>query len=435
MRQAAQVWADAVADAQRQEPPDEQRISRYRGNQVQVFHQGELWDDLVTFWRTLLDQARTAGTSQPVLDDLRDRLAGAQLQAGQEAAAIEALRQAVADARSGGDPGRVDASLEHLADAYDRVGRYEDALGILRQRYPETRDRFGPADQHTIRAGRDLAAAEFRNRDYAAAIALLHDLSTPTVAPRLRATVHHDLGCTLLFDDQVAAAEAELQQAVEHADAQHRQLFAATSSVVLRLLGRLPEAETVLRSHGRWPPRDEHRAVLAHALFLQGRFDDAERLLGDDTPDLQASWLQALLALARKDDAAAVRKSVTAARHYADRWQMMHLIAWSEDGGPLPEAETAVALDPRGKPGYYVPPFSRAETAALTLCLAGRAGDGARLLERAAPRRLPGERWHRPVYDLLTERTGVDLGDLREIWQRIQQQDPQCTLPWPSEDS
>ena len=437
-RQAAQVWADALAETQRQDPPDAKRISWYRGKLAEAY---QLGDSGMNLSRSGMhcsprQMPRQPDSGRQVPDQLRTQLAAAQLQAGHDAEAITILQKSVTDARTenDGDPWRTDACLAHLATVYDQIGRYGESLGVLRQRYAEARDVFGAAGPRTIQAGRDLAAAEVRSRDFAAAITLLRDLTAQPTPPRLCAVAHSDLGRALLFDDQVVAAEAEYRKAAKHANAEDRQVFAAQLSFVLRLLGRLPEAEEVLREHYAFWMQDDQKARLAHVLILRGHFDDAERLLADTSRDPQDGWPRALLALARGKTAQAVEECTLLARHQPGWWLMAHLVARPGDAGSLPTAESAVALNPRAKPGYYLPPFSRAEVAALTLSIAGRPADGARLLERAVPLRLPGERWHRPVYHLLKSRTGADLGGIQEIWESVRRQDPQCIEPWNSYD-
>ena len=438
-RQEAQLWADAVAEAQRLDPPDEQRISKYRGALAEAYRHGGLWSELVAFWRALLAEAEAeaADTDSQALDHFRVQLAAAQLQAGHGTEAIAILQEAVADARAenDGDPGRVDACMAQLAAALNWIEQYDESLDVLQQRYAEARDSFGAAGPRTIQAGRDLANAEVCNRNSATAITLLRDLTAQPAPPRLLAAAHNDLGNALLYDDQVAAAEAGYRQATEHGDYRNRADFAANLAFVLRLLGRLPEAEEVLRKHATSWARPGDTAPLAHILLLQGRFDDAERLLLDDTShNPRDGWPRALLALARDRTDQAIEECAALAGHRTEWWLMAHLIARPGDAGQLPSPESAVALDLRAKQGYYQPPFSRAEVAAITLSVAGRPADGARLLKQAVPLRLPGERWHLPAYELLKSRTGVDLSSIEAIWESVRRQDPQCTQPWNSDD-
>ncbi|WP_180356970.1 tetratricopeptide repeat protein [Streptomyces sp. TLI_146] len=255
------------------------------------------------------------------------------------------------------------------------------------------------------------------------------------------AIAHNNLGVVLTELGRFPQAEDALREAIRldpnYATA-HNDL-----GVVLTKLGRFPQAEDALREAIRLDPND----AIAHnnlgwVLTELGRFPQAEDALREAIR-LDPNYATAHGHLGRlrlvDGDWEAARTLLSRASSLSDgALPKVELLLWAMDrAGPTPAAASRTAravLDAVGKPSparTLPSPFGDAEARALALAGLGEANTAAQVLRSAAAVRTPGDRFTRPIYDLLAQPQPIaGLDELLQVWREIIATDPSAAGPW-----
>lgn len=423
------IWREAVADA----GSDEATAAQYRATLVEAYQHGGLWDDLIALWEGILAEERRAEPLDPgVLDDLHGRIARTYSDAGRHTQAAALWRAALAEERSGDVPDaeRLDRLAVGLADSYGRASRWDDQLKFLRAHEQDMRLRLGETAPIALRAMERLATAAFENRGYAEADALLEKLIERASRRKAAGALHLQRGRVLLFSDNVADAEAEFGLAAESGNWQFSQTAWGYRGFARLQLGQLDEA-ALAYAQARCAESPGGPALVS---MMQADFIDAlQRAKYGGSP--ADAWVQFLIAVSSAGDG----QTPSDPRDDAalGPWDLESLVAWALNDGSMPFALdstdaiiAAVQPNPRLAPHAYRPPFSRAEVIALTLCAAGKPTDAADIMARVLPQRLAGERFLRPVYELLGSHPGINLDPMLSIWGDVCATDPDAAGPW-----
>jgi Flp pilus assembly protein TadD len=253
---------------------------------------------------------------------------------------------------------------------------------------------------------------------------------------------YHLLGYTLFELGRFAEAETAYRRAIEidTDDAiAHNDL-----GNTLYQLGRFAEAETALR---RAIEIDTDYAIahnnLGYGLYQLGRFAEAETAYRRATELDPANprgyrWLGALLLFTgRLDDACAVLEHAGPApdaellRWVANRAGSSSAASEQRSDPHTPDMVLAALADPWPRRVVRPTVFTLAEIRALAVAGRGDGADAVRILRAATNDRLPGDRFMRPLYDLLALPAPVaGLAGLLEVWREIIAADPSAAGPW-----
>ncbi|MEU8381143.1 tetratricopeptide repeat protein [Streptosporangium sp. NPDC048865] len=254
------------------------------------------------------------------------------------------------------------------------------------------------------------------------------------------AYAHNGRGIALWSLGRFAEAEAAFRQAIE-IDPGFAYAHNNLGNTLVQL-GRFADAETAYRKAAEIAPDLTHYG-LGNTLVQLGRFAEAEtayRKAVKIAPDAPRGyrWLGALvLFTGRLHDAKAVLKQAGPAadaellRWVADRAVSSSVALKCEPDSHTPDTVLA-ALAESWSPWVGRPSlFALAEIRALAVASQGDGAEAVRILRAVIDDRLPGDRFMRPLYDLLALPEPIEgLAAVLDVWREIIAADPSAAGPW-----